>query len=147
MTYKREKRVRPVLVVKPLPASAKKFERYYVGVNDDNQYVFEFPNRHLPKDFLDEVGGALAGGTSAPNTVFLNIEIDEKKAKAQKDMINEVEAFSEMQRHLAYMYKQKLPYLNVLGAGKDPSIVHYFTLLWERDFWRDKYFKEHDKRG
>ena len=142
MTYKREKRVRPVLVVKPLPEGAKKFEKYYVGVNQD-QYIFEFPNRQLTADFIDEVGGLQI----ADKTCVLEIEVEEKKAKAQKDMKHDINIFLELQKYLNDLLQQKLPYLRLLGAGHDASIVEYFKIMWERDFWRDKYFKEHDKRG
>lgn len=132
--YKRQKRIRPILIIKPIPIQAQKFVKYYVGFDEEKkQYVFEFPTSELVKEFTDKVGGDWIG----KDTCVLSAEV--REAPKEKDV------FVELQEYLNNLYQKKQPYLELLGVSG--SELSFITALWEREFWRDKYFKEKQKNG
>ena len=62
----------------------------------------------------------------------------EKKA-AKVEITDTCDIFAELQNFINDLAEKKAPYIKYLTGSDKPNDL--ILLMWERDFWRDKYFK------
>ena len=61
------------------------------------------------------------------------VVVEKLEDKSERDI------FAELQTFINDMAVKKAPYIKYLTGSDKPNDL--ILLMWERDFWRDKYFK------
>ena len=56
-----------------------------------------------------------------------------------EDKTEPCDIFAELQNFINDLAEKKAPYIKYLTGSDKPNDL--ILLMWERDFWRDKYFK------